>query len=765
MASMGLRTIEYTVTSTGITPCTEQDGGVQGEHHITDVVFSLSSELQAKLSAQETAGYTIAYRLDGRDGAGGYYASELLTPVEGSLTFPLPRALTGAGGVVLLNLVIAAVSEDGDEPAVEEMTLYTYTARLRLAESAYGARGRTAFTEEMNQEITGALAQLQDIQRQVEDAVVHGPKIEDGTWRVWDFDTDSYVDTGVFASNELYSAVLDGINYRYDVTTGRYTAAEEIVEGTALLVYVTQGNAPWANLYVDGIKVGSHNGLLPSSHLNGGNLYNPGGVDDTAKAKGFDQEGYYLCRYTGTYWETRRVGDQYSQAETDALLAGKGDAVQGVYYGECSSGHETDGTIALTVDDGFVLETGAKVLVRFVTAGRINNTKLNVNGTGAYTIVYRTTTGNYAMGAGSTRLFVYAGENWRMEGDYEQDKMVSQNTTTTNYDFRVLFSCTPDDTNETNTARKAPCFTANPSTGVLSATSFKEDGTALADKYAAVSRGVYYGEDSNAADLNERPVTVDEGFALEAGVSIRVRFVNGVTVRGAKLDINGTGAAEMRYRGNRFTANIHAMDTIDFVYDGTYWVVIGQFDTDSLVSQLPKSDDVNYHLLCSSSGDIAGTTTYATKNAAFTANPSTGVLSATAFKENGTLLSEKYAAAGVETMVALSTDTASPTALASGKTYVVTSTVGSNNYYAGIPDNGRVTLCCTANPVGCAVYAVNASTTQYVVITAGGVTTNTTGLILAHNGGGTQWGYYRLDLVQAGTVMYITVQGGGVAAS
>lgn len=60
------------------------------------------------------------------------------------------------------------------------------------------------------------------------------------------------------------------------------------------------------------------------------------------------------------------------------------------------------------MDDGFVLETGAKVLVRFVTAGRINNTKLDVNGTGAYTIVYRTTTGNYAMGAGSTRLFVYA---------------------------------------------------------------------------------------------------------------------------------------------------------------------------------------------------------------------------------------------------------------------------------------------------------------------------------------------------------------------
>ena len=598
MASMGLRTITYTVTPTGITPCTEQDGGVQGEHHITDVVFSLSSELQTKLAAQETAGYTVAYRLDGVDGAGGYYASELLTPADGVLTFPLPRELTGAGGSVRLNLVIAASRENDSGQAVEEMTLYTYTARLRLANSAYGAQGRTAFTQEFSQEITGALAQLQGIQDTVEDAVVHGPKIEDGTWWVWNFDTGGYVDTGVETAAAVYTAELDGINYRYDVTTARYAAAEDIAEGTALLVYVTQGNAPWANLYVDGLKVGSHDGMVTSQY-NGGNLYNPGGADDTAKAKGFDQEGYYLCRYTGTYWETRRVGDQYSQAETDALLAGKADAVQGVYYGE----------------------------------------------------------------------------------------------------------------------------------------------------------------DTNAASLKERPVTVDESFVLETGAAVRIKFVNGVYVSAATLDVNGTGAKPLQYRGAHVvTGRIQANEVVSFVYDGACWCVVGQMDTDALVSQNTATDDGDYRLLLSGFAVDTGQNTVAKKNGQFTANPATGVLSAKSFAEDGTALSDKYAAKAANTLPVISggSTAEAPQVLTDGTYYC---TVTSSNAYLDISQApGHVRI--LHYSFGSGIYLQNGTTplTINVVNSSGAYTAGATNYSAGSDGGFGQFAYSVADIYKIGDSNILVIQ-------
>lgn len=39
--------------------------------------------------------------------------------------------------------------------------------------------------------------QVLNVARQVETAVVNGPKIQDGTWWVWDFENERYVDTGV----------------------------------------------------------------------------------------------------------------------------------------------------------------------------------------------------------------------------------------------------------------------------------------------------------------------------------------------------------------------------------------------------------------------------------------------------------------------------------------------------------------------------------------------------------------------------------------
>lgn len=267
---------------------------------------------------------------------------------------------------------------------------------------------------------------------------------------------------------------------------------------------------------------------------------------------------------------------------------------------------------------------------------------------------------------------------------------------------------------------------------------------ALAGKADAV-QGVYYGEDNNAADLAERPVTVTEGLVLEAGVSIRVHFANGVTVRGATLNVNGTGAVPMKYRGANFSGNIRANDVIDFVYDGTNWAVIGQFDTDSLVTQLPKSDDVNYHLLCSSSGDIAGATSYATKNAAFTANPATGVLSATAFQEDDTLLADKYAAKAAQTLPTYGANNSqtSPATVTEGEVFTsVTQTMGYWNIHEA-PAHMRI-LWHTFG--GTLVLMNGVEAMNLTIFKADGTKTTGPSVTCASAGGMSNFGYFVLDV-------------------
>ena len=52
------------------------------------------------------------------------------------------------------------------------------------------------------------------------------------------------------------------------------------------------------------------------------------------------------------------------------------------------------------------------------------------------------------------------------------DTMVAQNNSVTNADYRLLLSASPDDNTKAEQARKSAKFTANPSTGVLTATTF-----------------------------------------------------------------------------------------------------------------------------------------------------------------------------------------------------------------------------------------------------------------------------------------------------
>ncbi|MDE6724525.1 MAG: hypothetical protein K2J79_02875, partial [Ruminiclostridium sp.] len=128
----------------------------------------------------------------------------------------------------------------------------------------------------------------------------------------------------------------------------------------------------------------------------------------------------------GDKGDTGAVGAAGAKGATGAQGAkgDKGDT--GLVYGTCSTAAATAAkTVALT---GFVLATGAAVIVKFTVTNIAASPTLNVNSTGAKAIRYRNasiTAG--ALAANRIYVFVYDGTYWQLVGDLD--------TNTTNINF------------------------------------------------------------------------------------------------------------------------------------------------------------------------------------------------------------------------------------------------------------------------------------------------------------------------------------------
>lgn len=102
------------------------------------------------------------------------------------------------------------------------------------------------------------------------------------------------------------------------------------------------------------------------------------------------------------------------------------------------------------------------------------------------------------------------------------------------------------------------------------------EGTLIPDSIDYPFDKPYFGTCSTAAATQEKAVTCS-GFALKTGARIAVQFTYSNTVSQPTMNVNGTGA---RYicgiDGTSVITGIwRANETIDFVYDGTWWIAIG----------------------------------------------------------------------------------------------------------------------------------------------------------------------------------------------
>lgn len=182
-------------------------------------------------------------------------------------------------------------------------------------------------------------------------------------------------------------------------------------------------------------------------------------------------------------------------------------------YGVCSTAADTAAK-TVTVDN-FSLETGAVIVVKFTNANSIASPTLNVNDTGAKSIVrYGTTvvsTGTTTTGwtAGAVQLFVYDGTSWVR--DYWSNTTYSNASLGSGY---------------------ATCSTAE----------------ATVAKTASLS-----------------------SYALTTGGIVAVKFTYAVPAS-STLNINSKGAKAIYYQGAAIKAGvIKAGDLATFVYNGTYY--------------------------------------------------------------------------------------------------------------------------------------------------------------------------------------------------
>ena len=271
-----------------------------------------------------------------------------------------------------------------------------------------------------------------------------------------------------------------------------------------------------------------------------------------------------------------------NMTKIDSILAARTK----IYTGSCTTAASTAAkTVTLDDSTGFSLTAGVMVVVRFTNGNTATTPTLNVNSSGAKTIAIPSSATAYTTGNGTTYntwgaresiLFTYTGAYWtHIPSGYlgylayslasgKQDALPSQSGNSGKF-------LTTD-----GSALSWGEVDALPSQSGNSGKFLTTNGTEAS--WEMPPSGVYYGECSTAAATQGKTVTItDFPTTLTAGLSVRIKFTNAQTYAGAPtLQINSTGANTVRYLSgsNGFQYMWNAGEILDFVYDGTYWVVV-----------------------------------------------------------------------------------------------------------------------------------------------------------------------------------------------
>lgn len=216
-----------------------------------------------------------------------------------------------------------------------------------------------------------------------------------------------------------------------------------------------------------------------------------------------------------------------------------------IAYGTCSTAAATAAkVVSISGNTKWTLTAGSIIAVKFTNTNTASNPTLNVNGTGAKSIVYDTKviTLSYPTIAGYANryiLYLYDGTNY------------------------VFIGWSVDiDTNTT---------------------------------YSNASLGQGYGTCATEEATTEKAVTLSS-YALSTGGVVAVKFTYAVPAS-ATMNINSKGAKAIYYRGAAITAGvIKAGDTATFVYNGSQYHLL----------TIDRDDDTTYNEMTGATSSAAG---------------------------------------------------------------------------------------------------------------------------------------------------------------
>ena len=303
-----------------------------------------------------------------------------------------------------------------------------------------------------------------------------------------------------------------------------------------------------------------------------------------------------------------------------------------LHYGTCSTAAATAAkTVTLA---GYTLDTGSRVMVKFTVTNTAANPTLNVNSTGAKSIMYRgaAITAGY-LAANRVYEFVYDGTNYEFVGDINTDtnNKVTQEVSTANGEYALLAMVDAAATaTKTNGTRFASGVTLNPSTKTITATTF--NGNATTATTASACTGNAATATKLAASKNialTGDVTGSAGFDGSAAASIATTLANsGVTAGSYGPSANATPA-----HSGTFSVPYITVDAKGRVTGASTKTITLPADnnTDTKVTQTVSTTNNTYPILaCATANATATTTTTAIFASAIKINPSAGSLTATA---------------------------------------------------------------------------------------------------------------------------------------
>ena len=106
-------------------------------------------------------------------------------------------------------------------------------------------------------------------------------------------------------------------------------------------------------------------------------------------------------------------------------------------------------------------------------------------------------------------------------------------------------------------------------------------------------KATHYATSTTTSSTIAKTAFIQNGnFTLETGVRISVKFTHANTASNPTLNVNSTGAKAIRWRDSNLITTQYWSDAqvVDFVYDGTYWNIVGALNN-PMYTQPEAPDD------------------------------------------------------------------------------------------------------------------------------------------------------------------------------